>query len=127
MKATPGHNIIILLESNPLTFSRSKVMVLLEFSIYPLDKGESVGDYVTRSLKIVEDSGLDYQCQAMGTTIEGELDQVMGVVQRCFNDLTADCNRVECVMKLDYRKNRKGELKSKVARIEQRLGHSLKK
>jgi uncharacterized protein (TIGR00106 family) len=102
-------------------------MVLLEFSMYPLGKGASVGDFVARCLKIVEQSGLEHQCHAMGTTIEGELDQVMGVVQRCFADLTADCERVECTMKLDFRKGYKGELKSRMPRIEQRLGHTLHK
>ena len=48
-------------------------MVLLEFSLAPLEKGPSVGDYVTRSLKIIDESGLDYRLHAMGTIIEGEL------------------------------------------------------
>jgi uncharacterized protein YqgV (UPF0045/DUF77 family) len=63
----------------------------------------------------------------MGTTIEGELDEVLDVVKRCVNELTADCDRVECIMKLDYRKGFAGELKSRLARIEKRLGHTLNK
>jgi uncharacterized protein (TIGR00106 family) len=102
-------------------------MVLLEFSMYPLGKGESVGDFVAECLKIIEESGLDYQCHAMGTTIEGELEQVLGVVQRCFAGMAKDCDRVECMMKLDYRRGYAGELKSRVGRIEQRLGHAMKK
>jgi len=34
-------------------------MVLLEFSMSPMDKGESVSDYVSRSLEIVSGSGVD--------------------------------------------------------------------
>ncbi len=102
-------------------------MVVLEFSIFPLDKGESVSPFVARSVAIVEASGLDYRCHAMGTLIEGEYDQVMGVVRRCFNDLTADCDRVECVIKLDYRCGRTGRLDGKVASLEAKLGHPLKK
>jgi len=90
-----------------------------------LGKGESVGDYVARCLKIIEQSGLDYQCHAMGTTIEGELVQVMDVVKQCVEELAADCNRVECAMKLDYRKGYKGELRSRLSRVEQRLGHAV--
>jgi uncharacterized protein (TIGR00106 family) len=102
-------------------------MVLLEFSMYPLGKGGSVGEFVARCLKIVEESGLNHQCHAMGTTLEGDFDEVMGVVQRCFADLSTDCDRVECVMKLDYRKGCVGELKSRMERIEQRLGHFVQK
>jgi uncharacterized protein (TIGR00106 family) len=102
-------------------------MVLVEFSVYPLGKGESVGDYVARCLKIVEQSGLEYQCHAMGTTIEGDLDKVLDVVKRCVQELAADCNRVECAMKLDYRKGHSGELKARLARVEKRLGHAVNK
>lgn len=102
-------------------------MVLVEFSVFPLGKGESVGDYVARCLKIVEQSGLQYQCHAMGTTIEGELDEVLDVVKRCVEELTADCDRVECAMKLDYRKGYARELKSRLARVERILGHPVNK
>ena len=101
-------------------------MALLEFSLYPLGKGESVGDFVARCLKIIEESGLNYQCHAMGTTLEGELNEVIGVMHRCLADLTTDCDRVECVMKLDYRKGYTDELKARIPRIEKRLEHSVK-
>jgi len=58
-------------------------MVLLEFSMTPLGKGESVGQYVARSLEIIDASGLDYRLHAMGTVIEGEIDQVLGLLQQC--------------------------------------------
>jgi uncharacterized protein (TIGR00106 family) len=102
-------------------------MVLLEFSMYPLGKGESVSDFVARSLDIIDRSGLDYRCHAMGTEIEGEYDEVMGVVKRCFEAMAADCDRIECVIRLDYRKGRGGLLAGKVASVEQKLGRAVKK
>ncbi len=47
-------------------------MMLLEFSMSPLGKGDSVSEYVARSLEIVEQSGLDYRLHAMGRILEGE-------------------------------------------------------
>ena len=38
----------------------------------PLDKGESLSQYVARSLDIIDKSGLPYQLTPMGTIIEGE-------------------------------------------------------
>jgi uncharacterized protein (TIGR00106 family) len=102
-------------------------MVLLEFSIFPLDKGESVSQYVARCLDIVDRSGLDYRCHAMGTELEGEFDQVMEVVKRCLQTLATDCHRIECSIKIDYRKDTQGRLKSKVASIEEKLGHPVRK
>jgi uncharacterized protein (TIGR00106 family) len=101
-------------------------MVLLEFSISPMDKGESVSPYVARSLEIVEQSGLDYQLHAMGTIIEGELPQVLAVLQQCLQAMTADCDRVTCTAKLDYRRGHRGRLTSKVESVEQKLGRKLR-
>ena len=61
-------------------------MVVLDFSVFPLGKGDSLSPYVARSLDIVDRSGLDYRCHAMGTTLEGELDRVLArgeAVLRC--------------------------------------------
>jgi len=102
-------------------------MVLLEFSMFPLDQGQSLSPFVARSLEIIDASGLDYRCHAMGTVIEGEYDQVMDVVHRCFQRMSADCDRVECVIKLDYRKGKSNRLEAKVASVEQKLGHPVRK
>ena len=102
-------------------------MVLLEFSMSPLDKGESVGKYVSRSLSIIDDSGVDYRLNPMGTVLEGEWDDVMAVVKKCYETMSADCQRITCSIKIDYRKDRKGRLDSKIASIEQHLGKTVKK
>lgn len=101
-------------------------MVLLEFSMTPLGKGESVSRYVSRSLEIVEASGLDYRLHAMGTVLEGEWDEVFGVVKKCYEAMSADCDRVTCSIKVDARKRATGRLASKVQSVEQKLGRKLK-
>jgi uncharacterized protein (TIGR00106 family) len=102
-------------------------MVLLEFSMFPLDKGESLSPFVARSLDIIDRSGLDYRCHAMGTTLEGEFDEVIDVVGRCFRAMAEDCHRIECSIKLDYRKGTRGRLEGKVASVEQKLGRAVRK
>ncbi|KKK53014.1 hypothetical protein LCGC14_3099030 [marine sediment metagenome] len=97
-------------------------MVLLEFSMFPLDKGDSLSPYVAKSLDIIDRSGLDYRCHAMGTTLEGEFDDVIDVVRRCFRTMAEDCDRIECSIGLDYRKGRSGCLETKVASVEEKLG-----
>jgi uncharacterized protein (TIGR00106 family) len=101
-------------------------MVLLDFSITPLGKGESVSAYVARCLEVVAASGLDYRLHAMGTTVEGDLDQVLAVVRRCFAALEPDCDRISCSAKIDYRKGASGRLESKVRKVESVVGHPLK-
>ena len=97
-------------------------MVLLEFAMYPVGKGESLSPYVARSLDIIDRSGLAYQLTPMGTILEGEWDEVMAVVTACFTAMRADCPRVEVALKVDYRAGDGSRLASKVAAVEERLG-----
>jgi uncharacterized protein (TIGR00106 family) len=101
-------------------------MVLLEFSMYPLGRGESVSRYVARSLDIIDQSGLDYRLHAMGTVLEGDWEEVFRVVTRCFEAMRKDCNRISVTIKVDYRKGQRGRLTAKVASVERKLGRKLK-
>ena len=101
-------------------------MLLLEFSMSPMDKGESVSDYVSRSLKIISESGVDYRLNPMGTVLEGEWDEVMDVVKKCYETMKMDCKRITCSVKIDYRRGKKGRLKSKIASVEEKLGKKLR-
>lgn len=101
-------------------------MVLLEFSMTPLDKGESVSEYVARSVDIIDKSGLPYRLNPMGTVIEGEFDQVMGVVKECFERMSRDCGRISTTIKIDYRKGKSGRLDSKIDSVKKRLGRDIK-
>jgi uncharacterized protein (TIGR00106 family) len=101
-------------------------VVLLEFSMYPTDQGESVSDFVKRSLEIIDDSGLDYRLGPMGTTVEGEIDQVLDVVRQCFERMSTDCNRIACVMKMDWRRGKSGRLNAKVDSLKQKTGRDLR-
>jgi uncharacterized protein (TIGR00106 family) len=96
-------------------------MVLLEFSMSPLGRGESVGKYVARALDIIDKSGVDYRLNPMGTVLEGDWDQVFGVVKECFEEMRRDCGRVTAVIKVDYRRGKKGRLTGKVVSIEKTL------
>ena len=95
--------------------------LLINFSIFPLDKGESVSQYVARAVKIIKDSGLPYKLGSMGTSIEGDWNEVMDVVTRCFEELEKDCNRVYMGITGDYRKKGKNRITAKVESVEGKL------
>ncbi len=94
---------------------------IVEFSIFPLDKGESLSPYVARALKLIQDSGLPFELNPMGTCVEGEWQEVMALVNRCFQALEKDCNRINLSLKADYRKGPTGRMKSKVASVREKL------
>jgi len=96
-------------------------MLLAEFSLTPLDKGESVSAYVARSIDIIDKSGVPYKLGPMGTCVEGDWTQVFGVVKACFDRMSQDCNRISVSVKVDYRKGKSGRLESKIQSVERRL------
>jgi uncharacterized protein (TIGR00106 family) len=101
-------------------------MVLLEFSMSPMDKGESVSPWVSKCLRVVDESGLHYRLNPMGTVLEGDWDQVFGVVKQCFEVLQRDCHRISVSIKVDYRRGRQKGLESKIAAVENTLGKPMK-
>jgi uncharacterized protein (TIGR00106 family) len=101
--------------------------VIAEFSVVPLGKGESVSQYVAECLRIVEASGIDYRINPMGTVLEGDYDQVMGVVKKCHMRVMELCPRVVTSIKIDDRKGKKGMLDSKIESVEKKLGKKLRK
>ncbi len=102
--------------------------VLLEFSMFPTDKGESVSAYVSRIIEMIDKSGLDYQLTPMGTIIECEkIDEALSIVKKAYECLESDCSRVYASLKFDIRKDTKKRLSSKMKSIEKRLGYEVKK
>jgi len=96
--------------------------VLAAFSVTPLGGGDSVGELVADAVRIVRESGLPNETNAMFTNIEGEWDEVMAVIHRCVQAVAARSPRVSVVIKIDHRPGMTDALHSKVETIEQELG-----
>lgn len=56
-------------------------MVIAEFSVTPVGSEEQ-RPYVDAAIDEVKKSGLHYEVEAMGTTVQGEITQVLNVVMR---------------------------------------------
>ncbi|MDH5465206.1 MAG: MTH1187 family thiamine-binding protein [Thiovulaceae bacterium] len=101
--------------------------VLLEFSMFPTDRGESKSEFVARVLDVIDTSGLNYQLTPMGTVVEGEtIDEVLKLIGDCYKILEPDCNRVSSFLKFDIRKGKNDRLRTKVASVEEKLGREIK-
>lgn len=102
-------------------------MVMLEFSMFPVDKGETLSPYVARVVKIVAQSGVSYRLNPMGTVLEGEWEELMTVVRACHQELARDCHRISTSIRIDYRKGDARRMDTKIASVEQKLHAELKK
>ncbi len=102
--------------------------VLIGISIFPLDKGESVSEYVARAVEVIEKSGLPYLLTPMETVIETDnIESALKIVEDCFKALERDCNRIIVNIKIDFRKAKSGRIKAKIESVEKKLGKSLSK
>ncbi len=97
--------------------------MLVAFSISPTTADETggVADAVAAAVRVVRESGLPNETNAMFTNIEGEWDEVMAVVKRAVDAVAAVSPRVALVLKADIRPGYDGQLTAKVERVEQRL------
>jgi len=96
--------------------------MLAELSVFPLDKGgHGLSSYVAESIKIIEESGLDFEIHAMGTLIEGPADVVFDVIRKCHENMASKCDRVATNVKIDDRKGAEGSIRRKVESVEEKL------
>jgi len=97
--------------------------VLLEFAIFPTDKGDSVSKQVSKVIELIRESGISYQLTAMGTLIETDtLPEALALVNSCYDVLEEDSERVYSTMTMDIQKNKHNRLKTKVEAIENKIG-----
>ncbi len=95
--------------------------MLVAFSITPLGVGEGVADYVADAVRVVRASGLPNRTDAMFTTVEGDWDEVLGVVKQAVDAVAAKAPRVSLVLKADLRPGVTDALTSKVESVERQL------
>ena len=97
--------------------------MIVAFSISPLagDETGSVTEAVAAAVRVVRESGLPNETNAMFTNIEGEWDEVMAVVKRAVDVVAEVSPRVGLVLKADIRPGYDGQLTAKVQRIEDSL------
>lgn len=95
--------------------------MIAAFSITPLGAGDSVGHHVADAVRLVRESGLPNETNAMFTNVEGEWDEVMALIGRCVDTIAEAAPRVSVVIKVDHRPGHEGGLTTKVASVERHL------
>ncbi len=96
--------------------------VLLEFSMFPTDLGESKSKYVSKVLDMIDKSGVKYQLTPMGTIIEvSSIKEALDIVQKSYDVLEPYSNRVYSSIKIDMRKGKTDRMDSKIASVEKHL------
>lgn len=95
--------------------------MIVDFSIAPIGRGESLSSHVAEAFKIIEASGIAHEHHAMGTNLEGDWDEVMGILKACRDKLLESSARISISIKIDDRKGSTDGLLKKVASAREKM------
>jgi len=97
--------------------------VLMEFAMFPTDKGGSVSQYVSQVIKMVKESGKPYKLTAMGTITETQtMQEALQILQQAYDILDDSANRIYSTVTFDIRKDKEARLTGKITSIEEKIG-----
>lgn len=98
-------------------------MAVVEVSIIPLGvPGTSLSGHVARVLKVLQKSSLKFELTAMGTIINGDLEEIWQVLKKmhesCFE---GEVGRVLTQVKIDDRRDKPGSSEQKIRSVMSKL------
>lgn len=98
-------------------------MAILELTLVPIGTKEtSVSGYIADASKVLEEAGVKYELNPMGTVIEADPDTALKLVrdmqERVF-DKGAD--RVYTVIKMDDRRDKEGHMEDKIKSVKDKM------
>ena len=91
--------------------------MLGELRVTPIGTPEAFARIVADVTRVVSEGDLQYRVHAMGTTVEGELDEILDLVRRCHLEVRKHSDRTLIELSIDDRAGAEGELVRSVERI----------
>ncbi|RFD79670.1 hypothetical protein AXE77_04155 [Gardnerella vaginalis] len=98
-----------------------KTNTVAALCIAPSGVGDELSEYVADAVKVIRDSGLKNETNAMFTNIEGEFDDVMRVVRDATMTLVNKGYRTGVILKLDIRPGFSNQIDAKAALVDKIL------
>jgi uncharacterized protein (TIGR00106 family) len=98
-------------------------MAIAFLTITPLGTGTpSVSRFVAGVERILRETSLHHQLTAMGTIIEGDLDEILAVVRRMHeHPFTQGAQRVSTSLRIDDRRDKPHSIAGKMRSVEEKL------
>ena len=91
-------------------------MLLAQLSVYPIGTGVSLGRYVKKGVRIIEESGYTYQVGGMSTSVEvPDLKELFALVEKIRQaQIDEGTERVIIELKVDERRDKDATLQGKI-------------
>lgn len=99
-------------------------MPIATVNIIPLGTATpSVGDYIADCIKVLHDAGASYDVNAMGTVIDGEMDELLSLIKEMHAvPFEKGVQRVITTISIDDRRDKKVTAREKLGSVMKRLG-----
>ena len=97
--------------------------VLMEFAMFPTDKGTSVSAEVSKVIEMIRNSGVSYKLGSMGTTVETDtMQEALDILNKACQILEENSERIYSSVKFDIKKSPSGRIEAKLKSIEDKIG-----
>ena len=98
-------------------------MAIVEVSVVPIGTAKtSVSEYVAGAVTILKESGMKYKLTPMGTIIEGDIKDVMAVIEKMHETpFDKKAERVYTTIKIDDRRDIQAEMDNKVKSVMEKI------
>ncbi len=98
-------------------------MPIATINILPLGTNSpSVGDFVVDCIKVLQDAGANFKMNAMGTIIDGDLDDILMLVKKMHAvPFEKGVQRVVTIVSIDDRRDKKVTSSEKVESLRKKL------
>ena len=89
--------------------------VVMEFAIFPIDKGEHVSQYVKKVIEMIDALPHKSQLTPMGTIVECDtMDECLAVISKANSMLEQDAARIYCTATFDNKPGKKDQMEHKM-------------
>jgi len=99
-------------------------MAVVFVTIAPLGTAStSLSPYVAGVERILRNSGLTHELTAMGSIIEGNIDEILPVLREMHEQPFGQAaKRVSTLIKIDDRRDKAGSIQGKIRSVKEKLG-----
>ena len=96
--------------------------VIMNFAIFPIDKGEHVSQYVKKVVEMIDALPCKSQLTSMGTIVECDtMEECLSVISKANAILEQDAERIYCTATFDNKCGKKNQMEHKVEVIRSKI------
>jgi len=92
--------------------------VIMEFAIFPTDKGGHVSQYVRKVVDMIDALPYNSELTPMGTIVECEtMDECLHIISKANTILEEDAERIYCTAKFDNKPGKSNQMEHKIQAV----------